>query len=246
VIAATAMTTLGQTIKNLRGSHALTQEDLAARAGLAVATIYRAEHGAAVSADTIASIAAALGVDASALTTAEQIADDQPYLPITQITGGRTLISLLRAASRLDFGFAELGSLDQATEVEALHGFCTRLIGDSEPATPILITTRELEAKTLLTRLERHGFVVSGGTFDITAYEVDEEDGAGIGVCYGQWDECCAVLRVGLGEPISRAYVLDALGKYETPKGDSVIFPPRDVLGEWNEYFDSLSSRKEA
>jgi len=241
-----AMMTISETIKKLRSTKALTQEDLAARSGLAVATIYRAEHGATVSADTIASIAAALDVDASELKPVQRIACDQPYLPIEPITGGRSLITVLRTANRLDFGFAELESLDQATEVESFHVFCTRLIGNLETETPILTTTRELEAKALLARLKRGGFVVSGGTFDITCYEIDDEGGAGIGICYGQWDECCAVLRVGLGAPIPRAYVLESLGEYEKPQGNAITYPRQENHAEWNGSFDAQSPRDEA
>lgn len=66
----TSLQALADRIKALRASRALTQEDLASMAGVGVATIQRAERGQRLSADTIASLAAALDMDARDLTGA--------------------------------------------------------------------------------------------------------------------------------------------------------------------------------
>lgn len=216
----------GDAIRKLRNSKALTQDDLAARSGLGIATIYRAERGLSVSAETLASIAAALDINASDLIWADA-EDAQPYLPLDEISGGRALAGVLHNAGRLDFDYEELETLDQANEVEALHSFCTRLIEEGMAISPIVRTARDLEAKAILSRLQRWGFVVSGSAFDVRCHEIDEEDGMNISVCYGQWDERCAVIRVGIGGLVKRAYVLERLGKYESPKGDEVVFPQR-------------------
>lgn len=55
----TPIMALGDRVKTLRKERAMTQEDLAGRSGLALATIQRAERGERLSADTIASLAAA-------------------------------------------------------------------------------------------------------------------------------------------------------------------------------------------
>lgn len=229
--------TTGDAIRKLRGTKALTQEDLAARAGLGVASIYRAESGHSVSAETLASIAAAFDVDVGALSGAEP-QDDQPYLLLDPFSGGRALVDVLRNAGRLDFDYVELETLDQASEIEAFHAFCSRLIAEGELTSPIARTTRDLEAKAMLARLARSQFVVSGGAFDVQCHEIDDEEGMGIGVCYGQWEERCAVLRIGIGEPVRRAYVLDRLGKYETPLGNAVVYPNLPAPVDWSGIFD--------
>ncbi len=66
---------------------------------------------------------------------------------------------------------------------------------------------------------------MTGGSFNVTAYEVDDDCGAGQPVLMGQWDYVHGVLRVGTkDEMVDRAYVMDGLGKWENP-GPEVIFP---------------------
>ena len=180
MIASPLMQATADRIKALRAARALTQEDLAALAGRSVASVQRIERGEKVSAYTIASIAAAFDITAEALTAAPN--DDRPYLPLATINGGRALVGLMTGCSRLDFGFDELDTLDQAEMLEAFHDFCAGLVGDGAPATPLAITRSELEGRAKLTALSERGFVVSGAALAITAHEVDDDGGAGIAI----------------------------------------------------------------
>jgi transcriptional regulator with XRE-family HTH domain len=217
------------TIKTLRRDHGMTQEDLAAKSGCGIATIQRAESGKSLSADTVASIAAAFGIPATELTKQDQGAFE-PFLPLNLVATGRSLVALLLGRSRIDFGFCELDNLDDAKEIELFHDFCHAVAKTDGPLSPITLVTRELEARDHLTALGARGFQVGGANFEITAYEIDDE-GGGIGICYGQWDESCVALRVGRStEDISCAQVLLALGKWETVKGDSVVYPPSPLV----------------
>jgi transcriptional regulator with XRE-family HTH domain len=223
-------------IKVLRAARALTQEDLAALAGRSVASVQRIERGEKVGADTIASIAAAFDMTAEALTAAPD--DGRPYLPLAVIDGGRALVGLARSCSRLDFGFDELDTLDQAKVLEAFHQFCASLIGDDAPQTPLAVTRSELQARAMLAQLSEHGFVVSGATLAISAHDVDDEGGTGIAILLARWDETIAVLRVGISRTLDRAYVLDSLGPWEMPKGDALFYPAGsrengDRDGDW-------------
>jgi transcriptional regulator with XRE-family HTH domain len=228
-------------IKALRAARALTQEDLAALAGRSVASVQRIERGEKVGADTIASIAAAFDMSAEALTADTR--DDRPFLPLAPIDGGRALVNLLTGCSRLDFEFDELDTMDQAEMLEAFHGLCAGLIGDDAPATPFAITRSELEARMHLTALSDRGFVLSGATLSITAHEVDDDSGAGIAILCAQWDETIAVVRVGLRRTLDRAYVLDSLGPWETPKGDALVYPSASGdNGAWVEHRSGIGS----
>ena len=223
MIASPLMQATADRIKALRAARALTQEDLAALAGRSIASVQRIERGDKVGADTLASIAAAFDMTAEALTAAP--ADDRPYLPLATINGGRALVGLMTGCARLDFGFDELETTDQAEMLEEFHSFCAGLIGNDTPATPLAITRSELEARGKLAGLSEHGFVVSGTALAITAHEVDDDCGAGMAIMFAQWDETIAVLRVGVGRTLDRAYVLDSLGQWETPKGDALVYP---------------------
>lgn len=228
-------------IKVLRAARALTQEDLAALAGRSVASVQRIERGEKVGADTIASIAAAFDMTAEELTAAPM--DERPYLPLSTIDGGRALVNLMTACSRLDFGFDELDTLDQAEVLQAFHDFCAGLVGDDAPATPLAITRSELEARAKLAALSERGFLVSGASLAITAHEVDDDGGAGMAILFARWDETIAVLRVGVGRTLDRAYVLDSLGQWETPKGDVLLYPCRSRRdGNWAEDWSGIGS----
>lgn len=224
MIASQLMQATANRIKALRAARALTQEDLAALAGRSVASVQRIERGEKVGADTIASIAAAFDMSAEALTAAPK--DDRPFLPLALIDGGRTLVRLLTGCSRLDFEFDELDTMDQAEMLEAFHSLCAGLVGDDAPATPLAITRSELEARAKLEALSDRGFVVSGATLAITAHEVDDDSGAGIAILCARWEETIAVLRVGIGRMLDRAFVLDSLGQWETPRDDALVYPP--------------------
>jgi transcriptional regulator with XRE-family HTH domain len=212
-------------IKSLRIGRGWTQEDLVAKSGRSISTIQRAEAGKPLSAKTIASIAAAFNVPATDL-MAQEPAAFEPYLPLTKITHGRPLVALLVGRSRIDFGFCELDYLDDAQVIEVFHDFCHTITAIKEPLSPIALVTRELEARDHLGALAARGFQVGGAEFEITAYEIDDEDG-GMGIYFGQWDINCVALRVARSmEEATRAHVLGALGKWETVKGDTVIYPP--------------------
>ena len=61
--------TIADRIRHLRKEHGLTQEDLAAKSGLGVATIQRMERGEAPSAASLSSLAAAFTLTVEGLTS---------------------------------------------------------------------------------------------------------------------------------------------------------------------------------
>src|SRR5881392_2264852 len=91
--------TVAERIKQLRKDHGLTQEDLAAKAGLGIATVQRVEGGAPPSPATTASIAAAFGLSPVVLTSASKPTSAEPndgsYLPVAEITSGKRLVDLM-------------------------------------------------------------------------------------------------------------------------------------------------------
>lgn len=181
----TPIMALGDRVKTLRKEPAMTQEDLAGRSGLALATIQRAERGERLSADTIASLAAAFDVHATDLTSSEQAPDDKPYLPLETIRSGRQLVGLIGRGESLDFGFVELSDLGQAELVQQLQAWCSPLGPSRIPAGAIAQVKLELEALRLLNAMAEHGLTVTGATFTVTAYEVDDDCGAGQPVLMG-------------------------------------------------------------
>lgn len=239
MIACNAMNGTGQKIREMRERYGLTQEDLVAKSGRSLATIQRAERGGKMSADSLASIAAAFDVTVAELTD-EVPEKSKPYLLLVPLTTGRQLVAMLRASTALDFGFCELEDLADARVIETFYDFCITLVGKEEALSPITLVTRELEAKGELAKLTEQGFKVGGATFDLTVSEVDEDDGIGIGFLYAQWEDTRVAIRVGRNaDDITRAHVMDRLGKYEVPKGDAVIFPPmRD--GDWSSFLSDL------
>lgn len=225
--------TLGDRLRKLRNDRAMTQEDLSARAGLGLATVQRAERGERLSADTIASLAAAFGLDATDLTNPDAKVIDQPYLPLRVISSGRQLLAIIGTSSRLDFDFVEMDDLQQAELIERLYAFCHPLGADRVPDDPIARVKQELEAAQLLKEISTMKLVVTGGTFELTGYEIDDDCGAGQPILMGQWEETCGVIRVGTNrELVDRAYVLERLGKWETPSDGAVVYPPRPESGD--------------
>ncbi len=81
---------IGDRVKKLRQDHGLTQEDLASKSGLGVATIQRVQRGERPAAATISSIAAALDLSPTELTRPSMADATKPtfgsYLPLTEIT----------------------------------------------------------------------------------------------------------------------------------------------------------------
>ena len=173
-------TRIAERIKAFRAARALTQEDLASQAGIGVATIQRAERGARVSADTIASLAAALDIDARELTGAEDIEDTRPYVLLEPVSNGRQLLALLTSAHRIDFGFAEIDDLDSAALIETLHAFCSPLGAERLPAGPLARVKQELDARELLETLWADSLVVTGASYTLNCHEVDDDCGAGM------------------------------------------------------------------
>jgi transcriptional regulator with XRE-family HTH domain len=230
----TPIMALGDRVKKLRKERAMTQEDLVARSGLGLTTIQRAERGERLSAETIASLAAAFDLEATDLTCSEPAPDDQPYLPLETIRTGRQLVALIGRSETLDFGFVELNDLAQAELIEQLQAWCSPLGPGRIPSGAVAQVKLELEATQLLKALAERNLTVTGAAFSVTAYEVDDDCGAGQPILMGQYEYVCAVLRVGTQEEmVDRAYVMDGLGKWETAGPEVVFPPPRDTLEDW-------------
>ncbi len=220
--------TFGQRIKAIRASRAMTQEDLADLAGIGLATVQRVERGLPAAPGTIASLAAAFDMAASELTSDGTVPDDQPYVPLASVIKGRQLESLLVGADRLDFGFDEIDNLAQAELIEKLENFCSPVGSERVTSGAVAQVKQEIAARDLLARLAQAGLVVSGANYSLNCAEVDDDMGAGMPILMAQWTSECAVVRVAaVDAPISRAYVMDGLGKYEVP-ADGIIWPPRD------------------
>jgi transcriptional regulator with XRE-family HTH domain len=213
-------------IKSLRAERAMTQEDLAASAGVGVATVQRAEAGRPIAAASFASIAAAFGVPASKLGSPGEEAV-KPYVPLDRISTGRALVALLRGGRNVDFGFCELDSIDDARDIQLFQEHCEAVAAIEAPLRPVDQVVRELEAKGHLESLASRGFLVGGGSFDVHCYDVDDDGGGGMAILMAQWTETRVALRVGR-EPtgISRAFVMDGLGECESPR-EGVVFPER-------------------
>ena len=213
-------------IKARRASRALTQEDLAAAAGVGVATVQRAEAGRTIAASSLASLAAALGVPASELGSSG-LSFDQPYVPLDRIMTGRGLVGLLRQGRDIDFGFCELESIDDARAIQLFQEFCEAVTAIEGALRPVDQVVRDLEAKTFLDGLAARGFRVGGASFDVQCYDVDDDSGGGLAILMAQWTETRIALRVAKeASGISHAFVMDGLGEYESPC-DGVVFPER-------------------
>lgn len=240
------MTSIADKVRSLRQTHGLTQEDLAAKAGCGIATIQRAESGARVSASSLASIAAAFNVPAASLAQ-ESLDYFEPYLPLVPINGRSALVDLLRNRQRLDFSFSELNDLQEAKAVQTFHDFCRETTEIADLSSPIALVTRELEARNQLEALEAIGLQVGGAQFEIHAYEIDDEGGTDIAICFGEWDEACVAIKVGrTAEDIAKAFVLRGLGQWETVKGDAVVYPPYQTdKSDWPAMGDATTPNEE-
>jgi uncharacterized glyoxalase superfamily protein PhnB/DNA-binding XRE family transcriptional regulator len=91
----------GARVRRLRERRALTQEQLADAAGVAVRTVQRAEDGG-MSAETVTALAAALEVPVETLTAAGEVGDYPQITPILFYADAGTLDWLTRA-----FGLTE-------------------------------------------------------------------------------------------------------------------------------------------
>ncbi|MFN3625985.1 MAG: helix-turn-helix domain-containing protein [Hyphomicrobium sp.] len=219
---------VAERLKTQRAARALTQEDLAAQAGVSVATIQRAERGSRLSADTVASLAAALDLDARELTGPERD-DTRPYVPLEPVSTGRQLLALLASADRLDFGFAEVENLDGAALIDRLYAFSSPLGVERLPASALARVKHEREARELLEMLAGGGLVVTGGSYTLNCHEVDDDCGAGMPILLASWTDRVSILRVGVnGGAIVRAFPIDDIDRWESP-GEGFIFPAQPV-----------------
>ena len=226
-----ATMTIADRIKQLRKEHALTQEDLAARSGLGIATIQRLERGQPPSPGTIASIAAAFRLSAEALTKASSASAAPPpagsYLPLSPITSGKRLVDLIARASTMDFDYMDIADEDSADLLGQIYEFC-RPRQDMVPANPSERIRLDLGASKLIKDLAAKGLTLSGETYARTNYEVDDEEGAGMAILLGQWDETCLVLRIGTdGTVVDRADVESRMDKWTSTSDPRIVRPER-------------------
>jgi transcriptional regulator with XRE-family HTH domain len=196
--------TIADRIKQLRKEHSLTQEDLAAKAGLGIATIQRVERGERPSAATIASIASAFNLSALALTSASKPmradATKGSYLPLAEITSGKQLVDLMAASTAIDFDYMEIQDETVGNLLGQLYEFCRPPQDFQVPSNPSDRIRLDIEAAKLLTELKAKGLTICGETYVRTGHEIDDENGtSGLAFLIAKWDETCLVLRAGTG-----------------------------------------------
>jgi transcriptional regulator with XRE-family HTH domain len=223
--------TLSDRIRQLRKEHGLTQEDLAAKAGVGIATIQRVERGERPSAGTISSIASAFNLSAVALTSASKAMSTKPtegsYLPLTEITSGKRLVDLMATCSAIDFDYMEIQDVTIGDLLGRLYEFCRPREDFQVPANPSDRIRLDIDAAKLLTELKGKGLTLTGETYVRTGHEIDEDDGDGIPMLMGKWDETCLVLRVGTsGLIIDRADVEARLPKWYNTSDPRVVKTP--------------------
>jgi transcriptional regulator with XRE-family HTH domain len=219
--------TVAERVKQLRKDHGLTQEDLAAKAGLGIATIQRVEGGAPPSSATIASIAAAFGLSPVALTSASKPASAEPtngsYLPLAEITSGKRLVDLMAASAAIDFDYMEIHDGTIGDLLGRLYEFCRPREDFQVPTNPSERIRLDIEASKLLAELRARGLTLSGETFVRTGHEVDD-DGEAFPLLLAKWDETCLVLRVGTGGlVVDRAEVEARLPKWYNTSDPRIV-----------------------
>ena len=108
-----------------------------------------------------------------------------------------------------------------------LETICSPLGPERIPAGAVMKVKQEIEVRELLVRLTAAGLVVSGANNSLNCLDVDVDDdiGEGMPILVAQWTSECTVVRVGANAMIERAYIMDGLGRYETPT-DGVVWPP--------------------
>ena len=225
-----ATMTIADRIRELRKEHGLTQEDLAAKAGLGIATIQRLERGQSPSAATIASVAAAFALSPEALTKASTANTDYPtsgsYLPLSPVTSGKRLVDLIASASAIDFDYMDIEDEDAADLLGRLYEFCYPSQNVEVPTNPSERIRIDMEATKLVNELGAKQLTISGGTYDRTAHEVDDDGGMGIAVLLAKWDETCLVLRIGTGGTlVDRADVEPRMDKWTSTSDPRIVRP---------------------
>jgi transcriptional regulator with XRE-family HTH domain len=228
-ITGAAPMTIADRVKQLRMEHALTQEDLAAKAGLGVATIQRIERGDPPSAATVSSIASALALSPDALTSPSKAASTEPtvgsYLPLVEITSGKRLMDLIAASSAIDFDYMEIEDETIADLLGRFYKFCQPRQDSEVPSNPSDRIRLDMEASKLLKELKANGLIVAGETYDRTAHEV-LDDGDGPSMLLATWEETCLVLRVGTGGVIiDRADVEARMDKWTNTNDPRIVRP---------------------
>ena len=174
--------TIADRLKQLRKQHGLTQDDLAAKAGVSIATIQRVERSESPSAATIASLASAFGMTAAALTSASEAASVEPssgaYLPLAEITSGKRLVDFILGSSAIDFDYMEIEDEALGDMLGGFYKFCQPRQDSAAPSNPSDRIRLDMEAGKLLRELKSKGLTVAGGAYDRTCHEVHDDDGA--------------------------------------------------------------------
>lgn len=229
--------TIADRIRQLRKEHGLTQDDLAAKAGVGVATIQRVERGESPSAGTIASIAAAFNLTPDALTVASKARTESSatgsYLPLSPITSGKHLVDMIAEASAIDFDYMDIEGEAIAELLGRFYEFCGPRHDRDIPANPGQRIRLDMEASKLLKELAAHHLTVSGETYHRTGHEVDDDGGGGMAILLGTWDETCLVVRIGTGGTVvDRADVESRLEKWTSTNDPRIIRPERPKSGD--------------
>jgi len=168
--------TIADRLKQLRKQHGLTQDDLAAKAGVSIATIQRVERNESPSPATIASLAAAFGMTGAALTSASEAAivesSSGAYLPLAEITSGERLVDYILESSAIDFDYMEIVDESLGDMLGGFYKFCQPRQDSSAPSNPSDRIRLDIEAGTILRELKSKGLTVAGAAYDRTCHEV--------------------------------------------------------------------------
>jgi transcriptional regulator with XRE-family HTH domain len=231
-----AAMTISDRVQQLRKEHGLTQEDLAAKAGVGIATIQRLERGQSPTARTIASIAAAFNLLPEALTKASSPVADPPatgsYLPLAQITSGKRLVDLMASASVMDFDYLEVTDEGSADLISGFYDFCGANLNSIPSAAGERIRL-DIEALKRIKELAKRGLTLSGEIYERTNYEVDDGGGAGMAILLAQWDETCLVIRIGTdSNVVDRADVEARMSKWTNTSDPRIVRPERPQSDE--------------
>lgn len=226
-----AAMTISDRVQQLRKEHGLTQEDLAAKAGLGIATIQRLERGQSPTARTIASIAAAFNLLPEALTKAStpnaSMSKPGSYLPLAQITSGKRLVDLMASASVMDFDYLEVTDEASADLISGFYDFCGENLNSIPSAAGERIRL-DIEAQKHIKELAKRGLTLSGEIYERTNYEVDDDGGAGMAILLAQWEETCLVIRIGTdGDLVDRVDVEARMSKWTNTSDPRIVRPKR-------------------
>jgi transcriptional regulator with XRE-family HTH domain len=231
-----AAMTIADRIQQLRKEHGLTQEDLAAKAGVGIATIQRLERGQSPTAKTIASIAAAFNLLPEVLTKAStpnaSMSKPGSYLPLAQITSGKRLVDLMASASVMDFDYLEVTDEASADLISGFYEFCRTNLNSVLSAAGERIRL-DMEALQRIKALATSGLTLSGEIYERTNYEVDDDGGTSMAILLAQWDETCLVIRIGTdSNVVDRADVEARMSKWTNTSDPRIVRPERPQSDE--------------